>query len=333
MRNTLLNNHEEKVDSVLRPHAFKDFFGQNKEIENLKVYLNAAKKRKEALDHVLVYGPAGLGKTSIAYVIAGESGQKLTYVNGPTIESIADMASILSSVEPGEIVFIDEIHRIPKVVEEFLYSAMEDFKINLLISHDKDSQNMEINLPPFTVVGATTKVSNLSWPLRQRFGINIKLDFYKVEDLEQIIKRAAKVLGNKIDDESAHEIAIRGRGTPRIVNRILRRVRDFATNENKEKISIEITKQALERIGIDPIGLDELDLSYLKQLIFRFNGGPVGLETLASTFEEDPNTLEEVLEPYLIKIGFINRTPRGREITPKGKQYFTKYHQKKKDKI
>ena len=326
MVSTIEDIEEDIAEITLRPRFFHEYFGQSSLKENMMVFLGAAKKRGEALDHVLLYGPAGLGKTSLAYVIANELGRKITCISGPTIEKIGDMASILSSIEPGEVLFIDEIHRLPKVVEEYLYTAMEDFKINVLISHDKDSENISIDLPPFTVVGATTKISCLSWPLRQRFGIHFKFSFYKVEELTQIIKRSATVLGDKIDDESAYEIAIRSRGTPRIANRILRRVRDFSTNANKKLISIKITKNALERIGIDPIGLDEVDKVYLYQLINRFDGGPVGLDTLASSFSEDPDTLEEVCEPYLIKIGFINRTPRGREITSQGREYFLKHH-------
>lgn len=326
MRSTVESKEEKQVENTLRPHSFDEFFGQRSLIENLRVFISAAKKRNEALDHVLVYGPSGLGKTTIAHVIANELEQKLISISGPTIEKIGDMASILSSLEPGQVLFIDEIHRLPKVVEEFLYGAMEDYQISILIQHDKDSQNIVIDLPPFTIVGATTKVSSLSWPLRQRFGINFKFDFYKVEEIEQIIKRSTFVLGNKIDQESSHEIAIRSRGTPRIANRLLRRVRDFATDQGKNTITINITKDALQRIGVDQIGLDEMDLMYLTQLISRFNGGPVGLDTLASSFGEDPSTLEEICEPYLIGIGLINRTPRGREITLVGKEYFLKHH-------
>lgn len=326
MRSTVESKQEKQVENTLRPHSFDEFFGQHSLKENLRVFISAAKKRNEALDHVLVYGPSGLGKTTIAHVIANELGQKLISISGPTIEKIGDMASILSSLEPGQVLFIDEIHRLPKMVEEFLYGAMEDYQISILIQHDKDSQNIVIDLPPFTIVGATTKVSSLSWPLRQRFGINFKFDFYKVEEIEQIIKRSISVLGNKIDQESSHEIAIRSRGTPRIANRLLRRVRDFATDQGKNTITIDITKDALERIGVDQIGLDEMDLMYLTQLISRFRGGPVGLDTLASSFGEDPSTLEEICEPYLIGIGLINRTPRGREITLVGKEYFLKHH-------
>ena len=326
MRTTIEGNEDSIQDITLRPRFFKEFFGQVSLIENLKIFIVAAKKRNEALDHVLVYGPAGLGKTSIAYVIANELDHKFTSVSGPTIEKIGDMASILSSLEPGEILFIDEIHRLPKVVEEFLYSAMEDFKINVVISHDKDSENIAIDLPPFTVVGATTKISCLSWPLRQRFGIHLKFDFYKVEEIEQIVQRSSMVLGDKIETEAAHEIAIRSRGTPRIANRILRRVRDFYVCSNKKIITENLTIDALERIGIDPLGLDEMDTTYLYQLINRFKGGPVGIDTLASSFAEDPDTLEEICEPYLISLGFINRTPRGREITEKGKTYFLSHH-------
>ncbi len=326
MRSTVESKEEKQVENTLRPHSFDEFFGQHSLIENLRVFISAAKKRNEALDHVLVYGPSGLGKTTIAHVIANELEQKLISISGPTIEKIGDMASILSSLEPGQVLFIDEIHRLPKVVEEFLYGAMEDYQISILIQHDKDSQNIVIDLPPFTIVGATTKVSSLSWPLRQRFGINFKFDFYRVEEIEQITKRSTFVLGNKIDQESSHEIAIRSRGTPRIANRLLRRVRDFATDQGKYAITIDITKDALQRIGVDQIGLDEMDLMYLTQLISRFNGGPVGLDTLASSFGEDPSTLEEICEPYLIGIGLINRTPRGREITLVGKEYFLKHH-------
>lgn len=326
MRTKVESKEEQLAEITLRPHSFEEFFGQSSLIENLKVYIQATKKRKEALDHVLAYGPSGLGKTTLAHVIANELNQKITCVNGPTIEKIGDMASILSSLEPGEILFIDEIHRIPKVVEEFLYSAMEDFRINLVVSHEKDSENLSIDLPPFTVVGATTKISSLSWPIRQRFGIHLKFDFYKVEELEQIVIRSAQVLGDKIDPKAAHEIAIRSRGTPRIANRLLRRVRDFYTCSKQKTISEKLTIDSLKRINVDQIGLDELDIEYLSQMINRFHSKPVGLDTLASSFGEDPGTLEEVCEPYLISIGFINRTPRGREITEKGKTYFLKYH-------
>lgn len=326
MPNKVENKKEELEEIELRPTSFNEFFGQTSLVENLKVFIKAAKKRKEVLDHVLAYGPSGLGKTTLAHVIANEFKTKITTVSGPTIEKIGDMASILSSLEAGEILFIDEIHRIPKVVEEFLYSAMEDFKINLVVSHEKDSENLVINLPPFTVIGATTKVSSLSWPIRQRFGIHLKFEFYKVEELEQIIVRSAQVLGDKIDIEAAHQIAIRSRGTPRIANRLLRRVRDFYTCSNKKSISEKLTIDSLSRIKVDSLGLDELDLEYLSQMINRFHSKPVGLETLAASFGEDPGTLEEVCEPYLISIGFINRTPRGREITQKGKDYFMTHH-------
>lgn len=326
MRNSLLTNEKSEDEIFLRPHNLKEFFGQSSLKEKLSVYLEAARMRNEALDHVLVYGPSGLGKTTIAHVIANELGHKITTISGPTIEKISDMASILSSLEPGEILFIDEVHRLPKVVEEFLYGAMEDFEISVLINHEKDSENISINLPPFTVVGATTKIGSLAWPLRQRFGIHLKFDFYKVEELEQILTRSAKVFGNTIDQESAHQIAVRSRGTPRIANRILRRVRDFVTCKKKTHISKSITNSSLSIIGIDSIGLDELDLIYLSTIINRFKGGPVGLDTLASCFGEDPGTLEDVCEPYLISIGFINRMPRGREITPKGKEYFLTHH-------
>lgn len=326
MRSTVENKEESLMEVNLRPHKFSEFFGQNSLKENLKVFIHAAKARNEALDHVLLNGPAGLGKTTLAYVIANELGQKITLVSGPTIEKIGDMASILTSLEPGEVLFIDEIHRLPKVVEEYLYTAMEDYQISVVYQRDKDSRNVLLKLPPFTVVGATTKMSLLSQPLRERFGILLKLDFYKVEELEQIVKRSAQVLGDKIDNVSAHEIAIRSRGTPRIANRIFRRVRDYSTFSGKKSISSKLTNDALQKLGIDQLGLDDLDIIYLHALIGRFKGGPVGIETLASSFGENPETLEEVCEPYLISIGFINRTRRGREITEKGKRYFKKYH-------
>lgn len=326
MQSTLENKEEQMAENQLRPRNLKDFFGQISLMENLIVYIGAANKRKEALDHVLVYGPPGLGKTSLANVIANELGHRLICVSGPTIEKCGDMASILSSIEPGDVLFIDEIHRIPKVVEEFLFGAMEDFQMNVLIDHDKDSENLTIHLPPFTIVGATTRISALSWPLRQRFGIHFKFEFYKVEELVQIVQRSSQILGNKIDEKAAYEIAIRSRGTPRIANRLLRRVRDYLTYQNKKVISLELAQYALNRIGVDEIGLDQIDLAYLTNLISRFNGGPVGIETLASSFGEDPDTLEEVVEPFLISLGLINRTPRGREITSDGKAYFLSHH-------
>lgn len=328
MPKTSVENSEELVENNLRPMLLKDFYGQDSLKENLLIYIQAAKKRNEALDHVLFYGPAGLGKTTLANIIAHELNQNIVHVSGPTIERIGDMAAILSSLEAGDILFIDEIHRLPKVVEEFLYQAMEDFEISFVISKEKDADNIHLKLPPFTIVGATTKISLLSWPMRTRFGITFHLDFYKVEDIKKIIMRSANIFGEKIDEESALEIAIRSRGTPRIANRILRRVRDFSSYRRKTPINKTVTLNALEKLKIDQIGLDELDIIYLETLINRFDGGPVGIETMSATIGEDVSTLEEVCEPYLLSIGFINRTRKGREISSDGRTYFLKYHQK-----
>lgn len=326
MSNTKENNSELINDNFLRPQKLNEYFGQNVNKENLKIYIEAAKRRNDVLDHVLLYGPPGLGKTTLAYVIANELGRGIITISGPTVEKIGDMAVVLNSLKPGDVLFIDEIHRLPKVVEEFLYSVLEDYTMTLFINHENDSENISIKLPPFTLVGATTKISCLSSPLRDRFGITLKLDFYKVEEIEQIVQRSASLLGDRIDDKASYQIAIRSRGTPRIANRIFKRVRDFSNYAGKRLINEKITKNALEKIGIDELGLDEIDVQYLSKLINRFKGGPVGIETLASSFGEDSKTLEEVCEPYLIALGFINRTKQGREITDVGKTYFLRHH-------
>ncbi len=316
-------NEVEKQEEVsLRPLTLDEYVGQSQIKENLKIFISAAKKRNETLDHVLVYGPPGLGKTTLAYVVANEMGGKIKLVNGPSIEKPGDLAAILSTINPGDILFIDEIHRLPRVVEEILYGAMEDFTLTLMVGRDEDARNITIDLAPFTLFGATTRPGDLSSPLRDRFGIVSRLDYYTLEELEQIVKRTSKVFQTPIDDEASKEIALRSRGTPRIANRIYRRVRDFASFSDSEIITTEICNKAFEMLKIDSCGLDDVDTRYIKTLIKRFNGGPVGLETLASTIGEEINNLEEVCEPYLLKLGLINKTPRGRIATEKAYQHF-----------
>ena len=316
-------NEVEKQEEVsLRPLTLDEYVGQSQIKENLKIFISAAKKRNETLDHVLVYGPPGLGKTTLAYVVANEMGVKIKLVNGPSIEKPGDLAAILSTINPGDILFIDEIHRLPRVVEEILYGAMEDFTLTLMVGRDEDARNITIDLAPFTLFGATTRPGDLSSPLRDRFGIVSRLDYYTLEELEQIVKRTSKVFQTPIDDEASKEIALRSRGTPRIANRIYRRVRDFASFSDSEIITTDICNKAFEMLKIDSCGLDDVDTRYIKTLIKRFNGGPVGLETLASTIGEEINNLEEVCEPYLLKLGLINKTPRGRIATEKAYQHF-----------
>lgn len=316
-----LEQNEEQVDVSLRPLSLDEYVGQENFKENLKVFIHAAKNRDEPLDHILLYGPPGLGKTTLAYVIAHEMGTQIRLINGPSIEKPGELAAILSTMNEGDILFIDEIHRIPRVVEEILYEAMEDYKLTFLSGRDEDARNITIRLKPFTLVGATTKPGDLSSPLRDRFGIVNRLEYYTIEELEKIVKRTSRVFDLPINDEASNMIALRSRGTPRIANRIYRRVRDFASFNNLTLINEEITKEALNKLRIDDLGLDEIDLRYLTSLIKRFNGGPVGLETLASTIGEEVRNLEEVYEPYLLKLGLINKTPRGRVATDKAYQH------------
>jgi len=318
---------EKEYEQTIRPKLIDEYIGQTEVKENMKVFIEAAKIRGEALDHVLLYGPPGLGKTTMAYIIANELNVNIKTASGPSIEKSGDLAAVLSSLEPGDVLFIDEIHRMPKFIEEILYPAMEDFTLDIIIGTEGSTRNIKIDLPPFTLVGATTKAGDLTSPLRDRFGIVNKLQYYTEEELEQIVKRTSKVLESDIDDEAAKELAIRSRGTPRIANKLFRRVRDFALVEGKSTIDLEVTKKALDRLKIDQIGLDETDKEILLTIIEKFNGGPVGIDTLATSVGEEVSTIEDMYEPYLIQIGMLKRTSRGRIATPKAYEYFKKTKQ------
>ncbi|NLC96053.1 MAG: Holliday junction branch migration DNA helicase RuvB [Erysipelotrichaceae bacterium] len=307
----------EDDEENIRPQSLDDYVGQDLLKSNLRVFIKAALLRNETLDHVLLYGPPGLGKTTLSYILANEMHTKVRVCSGPSIEKSGDLAAILSTLEAGDILFIDEIHRLPKIVEEVLYPAMEDFCIDIVIGKDTGARNIRLELPPFTLVGATTRAGDLSAPLRDRFGIVSKLDYYSEEELSSIVKRTARVLGVTIEEDALSQIATRSRGTPRIANRLLRRVRDFAQVFNEGIISKDVANTSLDKLQVDSLGLDEVDIRYLRGIIERFKGGPVGLETLASSISEETMTLEDVYEPYLLQIGFINRTPRGRVATPK----------------
>lgn len=313
--NTELKTEEITFENNLRPKLLKDYIGQEKAKENLKIFINAAKMRGEPLDHTLFYGPPGLGKTTLSGIIANELGVNLKITSGPAIEKPGDIAAILNNLGEGDVLFIDEIHRLNRQVEEVLYPAMEDFAIDIMIGKGASARSIRIDLPKFTLVGATTRAGMLSAPLRDRFGLIIKLEFYTPKELESIIKRSASVLGVQIDDEGAAELARRSRGTPRLANRLLKRVRDFADVKYDGVINIDVANYALDLLEVDKIGLDNADRNILVTIIEKFAGGPVGLDTLAASIGEDAGTLEDVYEPYLLKNGLINRTPRGRVVT------------------
>ncbi len=310
-----MSDQEQDFERVLRPKTFDDFAGQKKVLANLTVFVKAAMQRGEALDHVLLHGPPGLGKTTLANIIANELNVSIKLVSGPMLDKPGDLAGLLTNLSEGDVLFIDEIHRLSPVVEEYLYSAMEDYKIDIMIDSGPNARSVQIGLEPFTLVGATTRSGLLTAPLRARFGINCRLEYYDTELLQTIIIRSAHLLNVPINDDAAYEIARRSRGTPRISNSILRRVRDFAQIKGDGTIDLKITLFALEALNVDENGLDEMDNRILKTIIEKFKGGPVGLTTIATAVGEDAGTIEEVYEPFLIMQGFLNRTPRGREVT------------------
>jgi Holliday junction DNA helicase RuvB len=324
--NPVIDKKETDEDLILnlslRPKRLKDFVGQREIVKNIEISILAAKQRKEPLEHILLSGPPGLGKTSLAHIIANEMGTRITSTSGPAIERAGDLIGILTNLEKGDILFIDEIHRLPKTVEEFLYPAMESFQIDFVIDKGPYAKTIKFNLKPFTLVGATTRTGLLSAPLRGRFGIFYHLDFYSPEDLAIIIKNSANILGILIDDESALEIARRSRGTPRIANRLLRRIRDYAQVAKAKKITLELVTSALDNLGIDKAGFDEIDRKVLKTLLFTYGGGPVGIESLAASLNEEPDTIIDMIEPYLLKAGFIKRTSRGRMATKLAFEHF-----------
>ena len=305
----------EDEESSLRPGDFDEYIGQTNLKENLKVFVGAAKLRDESLDHVLLYGPPGLGKTTMSMIIAHEMGTNIKITTGPSIEKTGDLVAILTALEPGDVLFIDEIHRLNKVVEEILYPAMEDFCVDVVIGKEASTRSVRIDLPPFTLVGATTRAGDLSAPLRDRFGIVSQLEYYSEDELTQIIDRTSRVYNIKMDEDAKRELGRRSRGTPRIANRLFRRVRDFSQFYGDATITKERTTEALERLKVDNLGLDDVDHKYLLGIIHRFKGGPVGLEAIAASIGEEPQTLEDVNEPYLLQIGLIKRTPRGRIAT------------------
>lgn len=309
------SDNEKELDKKLRPLQFNDFSGQNQIVENLRIFVKAAKMRGEALDHVLLHGPPGLGKTTLSNIISNEMGVGFKITSGPVLDKPGDLAGLLTNLETNDVLFIDEIHRLSPIVEEYLYSAMEDFRIDIMIDKGPSARSIQLELNPFTLIGATTRSGLLTSPLRARFGINAHLEYYDVDVLTGIVKRSAGILDVKIVDDAAREIAFRSRGTPRIVNSLLRRVRDFAQVKGNGSIDMEITKHALKALNIDEYGLDEMDNRILLCIIDKFKGGPVGITTIATAVGEDSGTIEEVYEPFLIKEGFLKRTPRGREAT------------------
>lgn len=334
MEDRLLTSNELKEDSFetsIRPDHMDEYIGQKEVKENLEVFIKASKMRNEALDHVLLYGPPGLGKTTLAYIIANELEVNIKTASGPSIEKSGDLAAILSSLEEGDVLFIDEIHRMPRFIEEILYPAMEDYVLDIIVGADSTSRNIRIELPHFTLVGATTRAGDLSSPLRDRFGIIDKLKYYNEDELTQIVKRTSRVLEVEIEEDAALELARRSRGTPRIANRLLKRVRDFALVMGDGKITLEITITALDRLKVDSLGLDDTDYHLLKSIIEKFNGGPVGIEAIASSIGEEQTTIEDVYEPYLLQIGLLKRTSRGRMVTEKAYQHLGLNYLKKEE--
>ena len=315
------NLQKEDIDNNIRPERLDEYIGQSEVKENIRVFIEAAKLRNEPLDHVLLYGPPGLGKTTLANIIANEMGTNLKTASGPAIEKSGDLAAILSTLEPGDVLFIDEIHRMPRFIEEILYPAMEDFTLDIVVGTDSNTRSIKIDLPPFTLVGATTRAGDLTSPLRDRFGITCKLKYYDEEELRQIVERTSRVLKMPISHSAAVSLAKRSRGTPRIANRLFKRVRDFALVDGLDEINEEITDKALSRLKVDKVGLDEVDHQFLLAIIDKFNGGPVGVETIASSIGEEISTIEDVIEPYLLQNGFIKRTARGRVVTKKAYEH------------
>lgn len=313
---------ELSFEQSLRPKNLTQYIGQDKVKENLQVFIEAAKLRQETLDHVLLYGPPGLGKTTLATIIANEMGVNIRTTSGPAIERPGDLAAILTALEPGDVLFIDEIHRLPRAIEEVLYPAMEDFCLDIVIGTGPSARSVRLDLPPFTLVGATTRAGSLSAPLRDRFGVLARLEYYKIAELKEIVIRTADVFDVRIDPLAADEMARRSRGTPRIANRLLRRVRDFAQVRGNGAIELELANEALELLQVDRLGLDHIDHKLLKEIIDKYRGGPVGLETIAATIGEEAHTIEDVYEPYLLQIGFLKRTPRGRMVTDLVYQHF-----------
>lgn len=318
---------EDKFEESIRPDSIDEYIGQTEVKENLKVFIEAAKMRGETLDHVLLYGPPGLGKTTLACIIANELERNIKTASGPSIEKSGDLAAVLSTLEPGDVLFIDEIHRMPRYIEEILYPAMEDFTLDIIVGSEGNSRNIKIDLPPFTLVGATTRVGDLTSPLRDRFGIISKLNYYTIDELKEIVKRTGRVLDVSIDEDAATELAKRSRGTPRIANRLFKRTRDFALVMGNGNIDLDITRTALSRLGVDEMGLDEVDISLLKAIIYKFGGGPVGIDALSASIGEEVSTIEDVYEPYLLQMGYLKRTSRGRIVTKEAYDHLKIEHQ------